>query len=104
MKSLLVLILGVYMGLFITACAMGKKSKLDYDNFPIRSNENSAWMKCLDNDQENACKYICTKYNKKNKCKKNHNKIVKLNIKKALDQGYLFISKAYFIKLITPKK
>lgn len=61
-------------------------------------------MKCTDGDQENVCKYVCTKYKKNNECKANHEKIVKMKISKALDNGFMLISKPYLLYLIKNKK
>jgi len=102
MKNLALIIFGVIFGTAFYACSMGSKA-IKYNDFPIRSKEFSVWMKCLDGDKKNACKYVCTKYTRKNKCKKDHSRVDKLEIQKALDDGFMLISRNYFLQLIRSK-
>ena len=102
MKNLLLILVGAIGGTVFIACSMGGKPR--YSEFPVRAVENSVWMKCLDGDKKHACKYICTKYKRNNKCKKGKEKVVKLKIEKAFDDGFVLISKSYFLKLIRPGK
>lgn len=82
------------------ACSMGGK-RLNYNDFPVRSSSMSAFMKCPDNGLESVCKYTCKKY-KKNKCEEPG--IIKINLKDAIDRGYVVISKDLFIRLISGMK
>lgn len=99
MKGLTLIIIGAIVGTVFYACSGGGR-RPDYDDFPIRSKEFSVWTKCIDGDKENACKYVCTKYTRKNKCKKDHEKVDRINIEKALDNNFVLVSKGYFIQLI----
>ena len=103
MKNLALVIVGAILGTAFYACSMGSKT-IKYSNFPIRSKQFSVWMKCKDGDKENVCKYICTKYKKNNQCKKGHDRVDKIEIDKALDNGWVLISKSYFLQLIRSKK
>ena len=94
---------GLFCGLVFIACG-GSKIRRDYDDFPIRLKEYSLWMKCTDGDYSSACKYECTKYDRKNECKKDHERIIKMNINKALDDGYLLISRQFLLKLLISEK
>ncbi len=97
MKYMLVLILGATIGTSIFSCAGGKKS-IKYKDLPHRNNQSSVWIKCKDGDYDHVCKYECTKYKSNNKCKNGHEKTKKLNIKLALDQGNVMMSKSLWIK------
>ena len=96
-------IIGAILGTVIFACGSGKVYR-DFNDFPRRSEDNSIFMKCADGDFGNACKYECLSYDKKNKCKKNKKRVVKININKALDDGYFLVSKPFLLNLLTSKK
>lgn len=91
-------ILGFALTLVVYACANGSK-RPDFDKFPIRSQSQSIWQKCSDT-YAFVCQTVCTKYTKKNKCKKKHLKIKKREVKVALDAGDVLISKALLMKLL----
>lgn len=93
------LIVGLFIGITIVACgAMGKR--LNYDEFARRTARNSVWMKCLDGDKQNVCKYICLEYTKKNKCKKKKEDVDRLDIQKALADGHVMMSPPVFLQLL----
>lgn len=102
MKSLIYILIGAMSGTVIYSCAMGGNPR--FNSFPVRSKENSVWMKCLDGDKLNACKYVCTKYKRNNKCKKDHEKVERLNIQDALNNGSVLISNSFFQRLIRAGK
>ena len=93
----LYIILGATLFQIAIACSMGGK-RLDYKDFPVRSNSMSAFMKCPNGELHSVCKYTCKKY-KKNKCKEPG--LIKINLKDAIDRGYVVISKELFIRLIS---
>lgn len=95
------IILGATLFNVIIACSMGSK-RPNYNDFPVRAKSMSAFMKCLDNDTENVCKYICKKYSKKNKCKEPG--VVKTNLKNLINDGYVVLSKELFMNLIRGNK
>lgn len=104
MKNILMVFIGISIGSTFFACAMGGKShKPDYDDFPVRSDDNSIWTRCVDNDTERACKYVCQKYDSKNKCKKDQTKTYKINIDKALQNGFVLVSKPFIVRLLRSK-
>ena len=98
-KIILGILVGSILGTAIYSCAGGRKS-IKFKNFPQRSDESSVWSKCKDGDYSHICKYYCTKYDKRNKCKKTFEKIKKRSMKLSLDQGYVVMSKSLFIKLL----
>lgn len=91
-------LIGFTFGLVATACAMSKR--IDYDTFPRRAVDNSAFMKCLDGDKENVCKYICLEYKKDNTCKKKSEVVEKTNIEESLARGWVMVSRQSFIQLL----
>jgi len=100
-------ILGMMTAIAIGACGWGSPSP-DYNKFPDRSNDNSIWAKCPDN-YEQLCQWVCVKgdkkkaYDRKNKCKGGHKKIVRIDMKKSLDAEYQCISKSFLMKLLRRK-
>jgi len=90
-------ILGLLTAMVLGACSMAGR-RIDFDKLPSRSSEYLTYQRCLDGDLDNVCNYRCTKFDRKNKCKKQ--KTTKLAIKEALNSGYLVISKAYYFQLL----
>ena len=91
------------MGSIIVSCAAGGKS-IKFKKLPIRSNEYSVFTKCIDGDKMNVCKYECTEYKNNNECKKDHEKVKKMDIRKALNAEYYMIKKAYLMQLLKAAK
>jgi len=98
-KYLIGTIMGILLGIVVSACAGGGKS-VRYRDFANRNMGSSVWMKCKDGDIKNICKYYCSKYKKNNKCKRGHRKPKKINLSTALDSGYVVMSKSFWIKLL----
>lgn len=92
------IILGSIIGTVIYSCAGGAK-RPNYNNFPIRSKDNTVWNRCIDNDTANLCKYECMKY-KRNKCVEGYERTVKLSISSAVESGYVMISRSYYMYLL----
>lgn len=103
MKNFILLLIGAIIGNIIVACSMGGK-RPNYNEFPSRSKDNTVWMKCIDGDKNNVCKYSCSKYSKKNECKKNHQHVDKMLITESLDKGFVIISRSFFLQLLRGKK
>jgi hypothetical protein len=95
---LVYLLVGAMVGTVIYSCAMGGKP-IDYDKVPEPNKDNSVYMKCLDGDKEHACKNVCLKYDKKNVCKE-FGLPDKVKIRESLDNGWVMMSNAMFVKLL----
>ena len=95
-------LIGVFVSVSFLACSMGSK-KPDFDSFPIRAADQSIWQKCADS-YDFVCKNICTEYTRKNECKKDAEKIERMEIKKALDAGYVMTARPFLLGLLKGEK
>ena len=102
MRAIGLILLGGALFTAIYSCGSGGK-RPDYDDFPTRSKEFSVWTKCTDGSYDKVCKLVCEDYTRKNRCKDGKMREVSLDIKEAIDDGYVIMSKAMFIKLLTEK-
>lgn len=103
MKALFWLLLGGAIFTAVYSCGSGAK-RPDYSDFPVRADEYSVWMQCKDKSKDHVCKYECANYKRDNSCKPEDIREKRKKLADLVEQGWVVLSKPFFLELIDPSK